>query len=147
MGDYLINDSLANRTFGLPVDWPPREDDSSDPTPYSPGIIETFRPNRSIGFNELYYFTIQNTNIIKFMKNGVVQDGVDRIKADEATVVTQKFSTTEIDDSGNFLTYASTKVVVTGINSGMSAILTVTVNTTPGSANDVSEREKEILRF
>ncbi len=81
------------------------------------------------------------------MKNGVVQDGVDRIKADEATVVTQKFSTTEIDDSGNFLTYASTKVVVTGINSGMSAILTVTVNTTPGSANDVSEREKEILRF
>ena len=81
------------------------------------------------------------------MKNGVVQDGVDRITSNEAKVVTQKFSTTDTDTEGNFLTYASTKVVVTGVNSGMSAILTVTVNTTPGSANDVSEREKEILRW
>ena len=144
---YLVDDSLANKTFGLPVDWPPRQEDSSDPAPYIPGKIETFRPNRSTGFNELYYFRIQNTKIIKFMKKGVVIDGVDRIKADEAKVVTQKFSTTDTDTEGNFLTYASTKVVVTGVNSGMSAILTVTVNTTPGSANDVSEREKEILRW
>jgi hypothetical protein len=151
---YLINDSLANRTFGLPVDWPPREDDSSDPAPLEADVPLTFQPNRSIGFNELYYFTIQNTKIIKFMKKvegqegqWIVQDGVDRIKADKAEVVTQKFSTTETDDSGNFLSYASTKVIVRGVNSGMSAILTVTVNTTPGSTNDVSETDKHALRF
>lgn len=142
---YLVNDSLANRTFGLPVDWPPRQEDSSDPAPYSPGIIETFRPNRSTGFNELYYFTIQNTKIIKFMKNGTVMDGVDRITSNEATIVTQKFSTTDTDTEGNFLTYASTKVVVTGVDSGMSAILTVTVEATPGSTNDVNEREHTLL--
>ena len=38
-----------------------------------------------------------------------------------------------------------TKVVVTGVDSGMSAILTVTVEATPGSTNDVNEREHTLL--
>ncbi len=74
-------------------------------------------------------------------------DRVNIIKAKEATVKTQEFSTTQIDDEGNFLPYASTKVIVRGIDSGMSAILTVTVNTTPDSTNDVSEIVEHSLRF
>ena len=145
---HLINDSPANRTFGLEVDYPPREADSSDPVPLEAGVNLTFKPNRRVGFNELYYFTIHNTKIIKFTgTDGGVMDGVNIIKAKEATVKTQVFSTTQIDDEGNFLPYASTKVIVRGIDSGMSAILTVTVNTTPESTSDVSEIVEHSLRF
>ena len=145
---YLVDNSLANKTFGLEVDYPPREEDSSDPVPLEAGVNLTFKPNRRVGFNELYYFTIHNTKIIKFTgTDGGVMDGVNIIKAKEATVKTQVFSTTQIDDEGNFLPYASTKVIVRGIDSGMSAILTVTVEATPGSTNDVSEIVEHSLRF
>ena len=150
---YLIDDSLANRTFGLDVDYPPREDAtgspwrSSDPVPLEAGVLLTFAPNRRIGLKELYYFTIDNTKVIKFIgTDGSVKDGVNILgPVEEATVKTQKFDTTP-NAAGIILPYASTKVIVRGVNSGMSAILTVTVNTTPGAV-DVSEREKEILRW
>ena len=75
---HLINDTLANRTFGLDVDYPPREDDSSDPTPLEAGVVIEFTPNRKIGLKELYYFTIENTRVIKFIDgDGSVKDGVN----------------------------------------------------------------------
>ena len=61
---YLIDDSLANRTFGLDVDYPPREEDSSDPTPLEAGVLLTFAPNRRIGLKELYYFTVNEKEFI-----------------------------------------------------------------------------------
>ena len=74
---YLIDDSLANRTFGLDVDYPPREEDSSDPAPLEAGVLLTFAPNRRIGLKELYYFTIDNTKVIKFIgTDGSVKGGV-----------------------------------------------------------------------
>ena len=126
---YLIDDSLANRTFGLDVDYPPREEDSSDPTPLEAGVLLTFAPNRRIGLKELYYFTIHNTKVIKFIgTDGSVKDGVNILgPVEEATVKTQEF--------GSPIPSATTKVIVRGADSGMSAILTVTVNYTEG--NDV----------
>ena len=127
---YLIDDSLANRTFGLDVDYPPREEDSSDPTPLEARILLTFAPNRRIGLKELYYFTIDNTKVIKFIgTDGSVKDGVNILgPVEEATVKTQKF--------GSPTHSTTTKVIVRGANSGMSAILTVTVNYTEGSEVD-----------
>ena len=137
---YLIDDSLANRTFGLDVDYPPREEDSSDPVPLEAGVFLTFAPNRRIGLKELYYFTIDNTKVIKFIgTDGSVKDGVNILgPVEEATVKTQKFDTTQTDAEGNFLLYATTKVIVRGADSGMSAILTVTVNRTEGSDVDAA---------
>ena len=135
---YLIDDSLANRTFGLDVDYPPREEDSSDPTPLVAGVLLTFAPNRRIGLKELYYFTIHNTRVIKFINvDGSVMDGVNISgPVEEATVKTQVFDTTQRDVEGNLLSYATTKVIVRGADSGLSAILTVTVNRTEGSDVD-----------
>ena len=129
---YLIDDSLANRTFGLDVDYPPREEDSSDPTPLEAGVLLTFAPNRRIGLKELYYFTIDNTKVIKFIgTDGSVKDGVNILgPVEEATVKTQKF--------GSPRPSATTKVIVRGADSGMSAILTVTVNRTEGSDVDAA---------
>ena len=129
---YLIDDSLANRTFGLDVDYPPREEDSSDPTPLEAGVLLTFAPNRRIGLKELYYFTIDNTKVIKFIgTDGSVKDGVNIFgPVEEATVKTQEF--------GSPTPSATTKVIVRGADSGMSAILTVTVNRTEGSDVDAA---------
>ena len=142
---YLIDDSLANRTFGLDVDYPPREEDSSDPIPLEAGVLLTFAPNRRIGLKELYYFTIHNTKVIKFMKSGVVMDGVNILgPVEEATVKTQEFGEW-VDAKGNLMSYATTKVIVRGADSGMSAILTVTVNRTEGSEVDVSAPPEYLL--
>ena len=129
---YLIDDSLANRTFGLDVDYPPREEDSSDPAPLEAGVLLTFAPNRRIGLKELYYFTIDNTKVIKFIgTDGSVKDGVNILgPVEEATVKTQEF--------GSPTPSATTKVIVRGADSGMSAILTVTVNRTEGSDVDAA---------
>ena len=146
---YLIDDSLANRTFGLDVDYPPRETDSidsstgrfaSDPVPLMAGVTLNFKPNRKIGLKELYYFTIHNTRVIKFINvDGSVMDGVNISgPVEEATVKTQVFDTTQRDVEGNLLSYATTKVIVRGADSGMSAILTVTVHRTPGGTVDAS---------
>ena len=129
---YLIDDSLANRTFGLDVDYPPREPDISDPAPLEAGVLLTFAPNRRIGLKELYYFTIDNTKVIKFIgTDGSVKDGVNILgPVEEATVKTQEF--------GSPTPSATTKVIVRGADSGMSAILTVTVNRTEGSDVDAA---------
>ena len=130
---YLIDDSLANRTFGLDVDYPPREDDSPDMVPDCvAGVLLTFAPNRRIGLKELYYFTIDNTKVIKFIgTDGSVKDRVNILgPVEEATVKTQEF--------GSPTPSTTTKVIVRGADSGMSAILTVTVHRTPGGTVDAS---------
>ena len=152
---YLIDDSLANRTFGLDVDYPPRETDSidsstgrfaSDPVPLEAGVILNFKPNRKIGLKELYYFTIHNTRVIKFINvDGSVMDGVNISgPVEEVTVKTQEFGEW-VDAEGNLISYATTKVIVRGADSGMSAILTVTVNRTEGSEVDVSAPPEYLL--
>ena len=127
---YLIDDSLANKTFGLDVDYPPRGEDAS--SNYVAGDFLTFAPNRRIGLKELYYFTIDNTKVIKFIgTDGSVKDGVNILgPVEEATVKTQEF--------GSPTPSATTKVIVRGADSGMSAILTVTVNRTEGSDVDAA---------
>ena len=142
---YLIDDSLANRTFGLDVDYPPREDAtgspwrSSDPVPLEAGVLLTFAPNRRIGLKELYYFTIDNTKVIKFIgTDGSVKDRVNILgPVEEATVKTQEF--------GSPTHSTTTKVIVRGADSGMSAILTVTVNRTEGSKIDVGTLDEHAL--
>ena len=150
---YLVDNSLANRTFGLEVDYPPREDASidsstgrfaSDPVPFEAGVTLNFKPNRKVGLNELYYFTIHNTRVIKFIDDdGSVKDGVNILgPVPEVKVLTQKFDTSERDAEKNLMTYATTKVIVRGAKSGMSSILTVTVNRTEGSLVDVAAPPK-----
>ena len=56
--------------------------------------------------------------------------------------LTQKFDTSERDAEKNLMTYATTKVIVRGAKSGMSSILTVTVNRTEGSLVDVASPPK-----
>ena len=134
---YLIDDSLANRTFGLDVDYPPREEDSSDPVPFEAGGPITLTPNQNTGLNESYFFTIEYTRIIKFDGD----DGkVNILPARKSvTIVTQEF--------GSPTPSATTKVIVRGADSGMSAILTVTVNRTEGSTTDVGTTDEHALRF
>jgi hypothetical protein len=150
---YLVDNSLANRTFGLEVDYPPREDASidsstgrfaSDPVPLEAGVTLNFKPNRKVGLNELYYFTIHNTRVIKFIDgDGSVKDGVNiQGPTAEAQVKTQVFDTTERDAEKNIMPYATTKVIVRGADSGMSAILTVTVHRTPGGTVDAAAPPK-----
>ena len=140
---YLVDYSLANKTFGLDVDYPPRADDSidsstgrfaSDPVPLEAGVPIPLTPNQNTGLNESYYFTILNTRVIKFEG----EDGkVNIFKGKEVTIVTQEFGEW-VDAKGNLMSYATTKVIVRGVDSGMSAILTVTVSRTEGSEVDVS---------
>ena len=149
---YLVDNSLANRTFGLEVDYPPREDASidsstgrfaSDPVPLEAGVTVNFKPNRKVGLYELYYFTIHNTRVIKFIDaDGSVKDGVNiQGPTAEVTVKTQEFGEW-VDTEGNLMSYATTKVIVRGAKSGMSSILTVTVNRTEGSLVDVAAPPK-----
>ena len=140
---YLIDDSLANKTFGLSVDHPSREEDSSDPVPLEAGVTLTFEPNPTVGFNEKYYFTIHNTRVIKFRKKvegkWVVMDGVNILgPVASVDVITQEFGITQTNAEGNLMPSATTNVIVRGANSGMSAILTVTVNRTEGSDVDAA---------
>ena len=146
---YLVDYSLANKTFGLDVDYPPRADDSidsstgrfaSDPVPLEAGVPIHLTPNQKTGLNESYYFTIENTRIIKFEGD----DGkVNILPARKtATIVTQEFDTTQRDAEGNLMSYATTKVIVRGTDSGMSAILTVTVHRTPGATVDAAAPPK-----
>ena len=95
---------------------------------------------------ELYYFTIHNTRVIKFINvDGSVMDGVNISgPVEEVTVKTQEFGEW-VDAEGNLISYATTKVIVRGADSGMSAILTVTVNRTEGSEVDVSAPPEYLL--
>ena len=114
---YLVNQSLAGANLNIS----PLHHTNVDTPSFIP-----LNPQTIGGPTEEYSFTIDNPNIVKFKMNPSLTT-----KTGPSEILTaQEFGTPTPN--------ASTTVTVTGLTSGLVAVVTVTVNTKVGSTGDAN---------
>jgi hypothetical protein len=117
---HLIHDSLAGAQIYI------QELNITNITPPTPITINPDTIGGGSATGENYTFTIGNINIVRFSSNPAAWT----LQASEVTLIPQEFSNPSPNNT--------TTVTVTGVDSGISAIVSITVNSTQGSSDDSS---------
>ena len=115
---HLIHDSLTGAQIYI------QELNITNITPPTPITIDPYTLGGGSATGENYSFTIGNRSIVKFSSNPTAWT----LQASSVSLVPQEFGTPEPNDS--------TTVTVIGLDSGKSAIVNITVNSTPGSSGN-----------
>jgi len=117
---HLIHDSLAGAQIYI------ENLNINNITPPTHITIDPSTIGGGSATGENYTFTIGNINIVKFFSNPAAWT----LQASEVTLIPQEFSNPSPNNT--------TTVTVTGVDSGISAIVSITVNSTQGSSDDSS---------
>jgi hypothetical protein len=105
---HLVNTSVADAQLNI---------ETLTHTDVDAGAIVTITPTTTGAPSENYTFTIGNTNIVKFRNHS----GLVTLVGPGVLLRAQEF--------GNPTPNATTIVIVTGIDSGLAAVVSITVNT------------------
>ena len=119
---HLVNTSVADAQLNI---------ETLTHTDVDAGAIVPITPTTTGAPSENYTFTIGNTNIVKFRNHS----GLVTLVGPGALLRAQEF--------GNPTPNATTIVTVTGIDSGLAAIVSITVNTSDGSIGDGDNNDDE----
>jgi len=119
---HLVNTSVADAQLNI---------ETLTHTDVDAGAIVTITPTTTGAPSENYTFTIGNTNIVRFRNHY----GLVTLVGPGALLRAQEF--------GNPTPNATTIVTVTGIDSGLAAIVSITVNTSDGSIGDGDNNDDE----
>ena len=119
---HLVNTSVADAQLNI---------ETLTHTDVDAGAIVPITPTTTGAPSENYTFTIGNTNIVRFRNHY----GLVTLVGPGALLRAQEF--------GNPTPNATTIVTVTGIDSGLAAVVSITVNTSDGSIGDGDNNDDE----
>jgi len=112
---YLVHQSLGGATLNI---------DNLNYTNVDAGTIISITPTTTGAPAEEYSFKISNRNIIKFATSP------------SSTIITGNEAKLRAQEFGNPAPKSTSIVRVTGVNSGLVAVVNITVNYTPGGSGD-----------